>query len=256
LAVGGCAGPDDETTGDEASDETSAAALTGAKQLSDEEATASVRRGNCELRPGDLIFQRSTSEQAGAIAYLTESELTHVGVLFKVAGGWSVYEAVGPVKLTPLGSWIGRGQGGKFATSRYKDGLTPGMVKALFNAGKPFYGRPYDVMFGQDEANIYCSELALKMYERTSVYWINAVWSMQFAGLWKRVDHLDGWSAFQTDLRSANDSRPELLVKKIMAARGMGVEELRSQVLVAPVDLSTEQRSGGVFRQVCDFAAR
>jgi hypothetical protein len=256
AALCACAGPDESGPDDEAAEETATAALSGQTQLTDDEATASINKGSCEIKAGDLIFQRSGSEQAGAIAYLTKSELTHVGVVFKVGGAFRVYEAVGPVKLTPLNSWIARGQGSKFATSRYKDGMNANMVKGLFNAGKPFYGKPYDVMFSQDEANIYCSELALKMYERTSVYWINALWSMQFGGLWKRVDRLDGWSTFQADLRSPSDSSPERLVKKIMSARGMGVDELRSQVLVAPLDLSDESRSGGLFRRVCELAAR
>jgi hypothetical protein len=111
--VGGCAAADAEASDEEAADSTSVEALTNLSyQLSDEEATATTRRGSCEIKPGDLVFQRSGSDQAGAIAYLTKSELTHVGVVFKIGGAWNVYEAVGPVKITPLASWIARGQGG------------------------------------------------------------------------------------------------------------------------------------------------
>ncbi|MBX3226527.1 MAG: hypothetical protein KIT84_32300 [Labilithrix sp.] len=250
LALAACAGEDID---EEPTTESEAALAATAYQLSDEEALATRTRGDCELKAGDLVFHRSLSEQAGAIAYLTQSQLTHVGVVFKVAGAWNVYEAVGPVKITPLESWIGRGQGKKFAASRYKSDLPAKTVKALFEAGKPFYGKPYDLLFTEGDDKIYCSELALKMYERASVSLISFFWSSQFSGLWKRVDRLAGWSKFEQELASPADSSDEKLVKKIMAARGVDAREFASQVLVAPVSLSSKEESGGVFRQTCAF---
>lgn len=252
FAVPGCAGADADVETETLPAE-SADALSASYQLSDAEAQATKMRGDCEMKPGDLIFHRSGSEQAGAIAYMTKSELTHVGVVFQVQGAWQVYEAVGPVKITPLESWIGRGQGSKFSTSRYKDGLDVKKTKALFEAGKEFYGKPYDLLFTDDDAKIYCSELALKMYERMNVYWIGIAWSWQFRGLWTRTNELDGWAGFQADLASPTDTAGEKLVKRIMAARGVEVDEFATQTLVAPVTLSTEEQSGGVFKEQCSF---
>lgn len=249
-ALAGCAGGDPEVE-QETSPAESADALSASYQLSDAEAQATTTHGDCELKPGDLVFHRSQSEQAGAIAYLTQSELTHVGVVFQVQGTWNVYEAVGPVKVTPLESWIARGQGRRFATSRYKDGLDPSGTKALFEAGKPFYGKPYDLLFTDDDDKIYCSELALKMYERARVSWISAFWSWQFSGLWTRVDRLEGWARFEAEVASPADSAEEKLVKRIMAARGVAIDEFASQKLVAPVTLSDEAHSGGLFVEQC-----
>lgn len=226
-------------------------ALSASYHLSDAEARATKTRGDCTLEPGDLVFHRSQSEQAGAIAYMTKSDLTHVGLVFQVQGTWSVYEAVGPVKITPLESWIGRGQGSKFSTSRYKGGLDVAKTKALFEAGKAFYGKPYDLLFLDDDAKIYCSELALKMYERMASS--DAAWSGQFRELWTRVNELDGWADFQADLASPRDTAGEKLVKKIMAARGVDADDFATQTLVAPVTLADEAHSRGVFEPRCRF---
>jgi hypothetical protein len=246
VLIGGCAGGPSEDV--EARQETTVDALSAVTSITDEEATASTSRGDCQMKAGDLILHRSQSEQAAAIAYITESPLTHIGIVFKIQGAWNVYEAVGPVKLTPLDAWIARGQERRFATSRYRTPLTATMGKALFEAGKPFYGRPYDFLFTEDDASIYCSELVLKMYTNASAS------PGPFARLWQRVDSLAGWDTFEADLQSPADSSGEKLMKRIMAARGVQVAEFARQVLVAPVTLSSADASGGVFEAQCAFA--
>lgn len=250
VVVSGCAvDAESETLATEATD-----ALSASTQLTDAEAAATKSRGDCQLKPGDMIFHRSTSEQAGAIAYLTKSELTHTGMVFQVQGAWNVYEAVGPVKITSLDAWIARGVGKKFSTSRYKDGLDVKETKALFEAGKPFYGKAYDLLFTEGDDKIYCSELTLKMFERARISAPGiASWSAQFRSLWTRVDTLAGWAGFQAELASPVDSANEKLVKKIMAARGVDVVEFATQTLVAPVTLSDAEHSGGLFDEQCSF---
>lgn len=242
LTLGACAAEAPSDVSAESAD-----ALSLSYSLSDAEARATKTRGDCELKAGDLVFHRSTSEQAGAIAYLTKSPLTHMGVVFQVQGAWSVYEAVGPVKITPLESWIARGVGSKFSTSRYAGGLGVSATKALFEAGKPFYGKPYDFLFTDDDAKIYCSELALKMYEGAQL-------GAGLHRLWTRVDTLDGWAGFEAELASPVDSADETLVKRIMAARGVDAREFATQTLVAPVTLSESAHSGGLFREQCAYA--
>lgn len=72
------------------------------------------------LRDGDIIFHRSTSRQAVAIAAATHSDYTHVGLVFFDHGKPFVYEAVQPVKRTPLKEWITRGERQQFVVKQLK----------------------------------------------------------------------------------------------------------------------------------------
>ena len=89
--------------------------------------------------------------------------------MYKNAGQWQVFEAVQPVKLTPLADWMARGQGGHFVVKRLRDAataLTPGALAAMRAAGLPMLGRSYDLYFGWSDDRIYCSELIWKVYDR------------------------------------------------------------------------------------------
>jgi hypothetical protein len=105
------------------------------------------------LREGDLIFHTSQSAQSQAIQLATHSPYSHCGLLYKTNGEWQVFEAVQPVKLTPLARWVARGQGQHFVVKRLRDAdtaLTPAALGRLRAAGQP----------------IYCSELIWKVYDR------------------------------------------------------------------------------------------
>ncbi|MEQ9187085.1 MAG: YiiX/YebB-like N1pC/P60 family cysteine hydrolase, partial [Cryomorphaceae bacterium] len=71
-----------------------------------------------DLRDGDLIFQSSTQGQSLAVQLATRSKWSHVGMLFEVEGQWMVFEAVGPVKFTPLRTWIAHGEGHHYVVKR------------------------------------------------------------------------------------------------------------------------------------------
>ena len=90
-----------------------------------------------------------------------------MGILFQQNNGWYVYEAVGPVKMTPLQEWIAQGQGSHYTVKRLKDSkvLTLGGIAKLRAAGKRFLGKPYDAYFEWSDDRIYCSELVWKMYK-------------------------------------------------------------------------------------------
>ena len=64
------------------------------------------------LRDGDLIFQTSLSGQSRAIQEATGSKYSHCGIIYRDGCDYFVYEAVQPVKSTPLAQWIARGKGG------------------------------------------------------------------------------------------------------------------------------------------------
>lgn len=122
-----------------------------------------------QLRDGDLIFHTSQSAQSRAIRLATHSPYSHCGIVYKEAGNWQVFEAVQPVKRTPLADWVARGQGGHFVTKRLRDAravLTPAALARLKAAGQPLLGHNYDLYFGWSDERIYCSELIWKVYER------------------------------------------------------------------------------------------
>ena len=122
-----------------------------------------------QLREGDLIFHTSHSAQSRAIQLATHSPWSHCGIVYREAGNWQVFEAVQPVKLTPLADWMARGQGGHFVTKRLRDAaavLTPATLARLKAAGQPMLGHNYDLYFGWSDDRIYCSELIWKVYER------------------------------------------------------------------------------------------
>ena len=62
---------------------------------------------------GDIIFQTSRSSQSLAIQRATKSQYSHMGIIFREGDETLVYEAVQPVRKTPLAAWIKRGAGGK-----------------------------------------------------------------------------------------------------------------------------------------------
>lgn len=122
-----------------------------------------------QLREGDLIFHTSQSAQSRAIQLATHSAWSHCGIVYKEGASWQVFEAVQPVKLTPLADWVARGQGGHFVTKRLRDAataLTPDALTQLKAAGKSMLGRDYDLTFGWSDDRIYCSELIWKVYEQ------------------------------------------------------------------------------------------
>ena len=64
------------------------------------------------LQDGDIIFHESRSAQSQALRLAMNSRYTHMGIILIEDGVPLVYEAVGPVKLTPLKEWTDRGIGG------------------------------------------------------------------------------------------------------------------------------------------------
>jgi len=121
-----------------------------------------------ELRDGDLIFHRSQSAQANALERALKSPYTHMGIIFLEDHQPIVYEAIGPVKSTPLGEWIDRGLDGEYVVKRLTNAqsvLTPNAIAALKNAVLEYEGKGYDLYFEWSDDRIYCSELVWKAYK-------------------------------------------------------------------------------------------
>ncbi len=121
------------------------------------------------LREGDIVFQSSMSGQSEAIQLATHSKYSHCGILYKREGKWLVFEAVQPVKLTPLDEWIANGDDGHFVVKRLIKAdslLIPAALAAMKEEGEKMRGKDYDLLFEWSDDKIYCSELVWKIYQR------------------------------------------------------------------------------------------
>lgn len=136
-----------------------------------ENATATVNAflKNGKLKNGDLIFQASLSNQSKAIQLATKSEYSHCGLIFNEGNKLYVFEAIQPVRLTPLEDWIARGKEGKYVVKRLKNHellSNPEVYSKMTAVCKEFQGKDYDLGFDWSDDKIYCSELIWKVYQR------------------------------------------------------------------------------------------
>lgn len=124
-----------------------------------------------EIRSGDIIFQTSLSGQSKAIQLATHSEYSHCGIIYKNNNDYFVYEAVEPVRFTPLNKWISRGQDGHFVIKRLKNAdqiLTPAVLNRMNQVEEKYKGRHYDIYFEWTNDKMYCSELIWKVYKEST----------------------------------------------------------------------------------------
>jgi uncharacterized protein YycO len=118
---------------------------------------------------GDIIFQTSQSKQCTAVRIATRSIYSHCGIIYIENNKVYVYEAVGPVKLTPFNEWIQHGKDSKYVVKRLKDAnisLTPAIFSKVKASGEKYKGKSYDIYFGWSDDKIYCSELVWKVYKQ------------------------------------------------------------------------------------------
>ncbi len=123
------------------------------------------------FQSGDIIFQTSKSGQSKAIQVATDSKYSHMGIIYKQKNKFFVYEAVQPVKLTPLKEWIARGENGHYVVKRVKSSnklLTPEVLTKMKKIGKKYAGKDYDLYFEWSDSRIYCSELVWKIYKEAT----------------------------------------------------------------------------------------
>ena len=128
-----------------------------------------AREPGYEPRNGDIVFQTSRSAQSLAIQLATASPYSHMGIVYIQDGEPHVFEAVQPVKLTPLNAWIQRGERAHFVAKRLRDAeaqLTAETLQRMLAVGEQFAGKDYDLYFEWSDDRIYCSELVWKVFER------------------------------------------------------------------------------------------
>lgn len=119
------------------------------------------------FQSGDIIFQTSQSGQSKAIQLATGSEYSHMGIVYLEGDQIFVYEAIQPVKSTPLHEWIARGKNKHYVVKRLKDGdeiLTKEVLSKMKKIGNRFEGKKYDLYFEWSDERMYCSELVWKIY--------------------------------------------------------------------------------------------
>lgn len=136
---------------------------------STEHTDRSIKELEQKIQNGDLIFQTSKSNQSKAIQLATNSRYSHVGIIYEISGKFFVFEAVQPVKLTPLKSFINNGEKSYYVVKRLKNAssvLTKSSLKKMQQVGEQYLGKPYDIYFGWSNDRIYCSELVWKIYDQ------------------------------------------------------------------------------------------
>jgi len=118
---------------------------------------------------GDIIFQSSQSAQCKAVKLATHSEYSHVGMITYRNNKPYVLEAVEPVRLTPLASWIAHGDGGHYTVMRLKKRdaeITDAEIETSKTIASKMLGVHYDIYFNWGDDQLYCSELVWKVYKR------------------------------------------------------------------------------------------
>ncbi len=123
------------------------------------------------VKNGDIIFQASLSEQSKAIQLATNSKYSHCGIIYRENGQFYVFEAIQPVKKTPIDKWIARGKDNHYVIKRLINAdqiLTAETLVNLTEEGNKFEGKNYDLTFEWSDDRIYCSELIWKIYQRAT----------------------------------------------------------------------------------------
>ena len=115
---------------------------------------------------GDIVFHESASRQSPVIKLAQHSRWTHCGIVFHMGDKAYVYEAVEPVKYTPLEKWIARGKNGEYCVKRVKSPLPADTIKKMKAVGAKYKGKHYDTLFQWSDNRLYCSELVWKIYSQ------------------------------------------------------------------------------------------
>jgi hypothetical protein len=121
------------------------------------------------FREGDVVFLVAAIPHTDPVLLATKSNYGHVGIILRHNGQLMFFEAVSPVKYTPIESWLKKQEGRRFVVKRLRnaDGvLTGSTLSRLDSLASTFEGRPYDSRYNWSDEKLYCSELVWKLYHR------------------------------------------------------------------------------------------
>jgi hypothetical protein len=134
------------------------------------------------FREGDILFQTSGSGQSLAIQLATNSPYSHCGILIKKDGQLFVFEAIQPVKFTPIDHWIKRGDDHYYVLKRLIKAdsiLHTENINKMRKLALAFEGKDYDLPFEWSDEKLYCSELVYKMLQRTTGFEVGKLASLK-----------------------------------------------------------------------------
>jgi len=121
------------------------------------------------LQEGDIVFSSSSQGQGKAIMDATGSPYTHCGIVQIKGDQFLVLEAVQPVSVTPLATFISHSDPGTFTAKRLKNAITPAAYQQAQTWALTQLGKSYDDQFRWDDQRMYCSELVWKIYQKAGV---------------------------------------------------------------------------------------
>ena len=121
------------------------------------------------LQEGDIVFSSSSQGQGKAVMEATGSRYTHCGIVQVTGDQFVVLEAVQPVRLTPLTTFISHSDPGTFTARRLKIALSPEFYQNAKAWAISQIGKNYDDQFRWDDQRMYCSELVWKIYQKAGV---------------------------------------------------------------------------------------
>ena len=101
---------------------------------------SSCDAGDIPFREGDIVFQTIPSPQCRAIQLATKSRFSHVGMILMYNGALMVYETIGPVKFTPIDSWMARDEHHHIVVTRLRDSVCS--LRCTSNSSSDFPGEP------------------------------------------------------------------------------------------------------------------
>ncbi|MGB0991899.1 MAG: YiiX/YebB-like N1pC/P60 family cysteine hydrolase [Akkermansiaceae bacterium] len=124
-----------------------------------------------DIQEGDIVFQESDGGQGKAIKAATNSRWTHVGIVYFKDGKPMVLEAVQPVQVVPLKTFIARSPKSFYAmrVKNLADKTTRSKLARARLYAEQQVGKNYDFRFQWSDSRIYCSELVWKIYNTAGV---------------------------------------------------------------------------------------
>ena len=117
-------------------------------------------------RDADVIYHTSKSSQSLTVRLATDSEYSHVGMVFIKDGEPYVLEASKTVKYTRLSDFIDSGIGDRYTVQRYTGSqqLSEKRLVTMRSFAESQLGKGYDRMFKWSDDLMYCSEIVWKIF--------------------------------------------------------------------------------------------
>jgi hypothetical protein len=163
-----------------------------------------------EPQVGDVVFQSLPHNPLiDAIEGSTGSPFSHCGILRRSGTDWLVIEAIGPVKETPLASWIAQSRDRRYSVFRLRQPFRSS-IPEMIRAAENYEGLPYDIHYDLDDSAIYCSELIYKAFRKATG---------KELGQLQTLGELH-WKPHETVIREIEDGKLPL-ERKMITPRGL-----------------------------------